>query len=589
MKNFFGLRDSCILKAFLNTRFFVFILLSLVFFITLNLFVSFFDFEGIRKFTVYFRRMADAMFFALPVFFLYRKRYLFPYIVLFNLYVLTNIWYYRNYGTIMPLTSYLLVENLHGLGPSIINSMRLKDIWLILPSICFFIYYVRCKRDRDIFKLEWKWLLVSIFVISSAILPYYVLPMREGQQYPTPIDFYRHEVVNACYLYGFVNYWVFQYMFLQGCDESEINYANEFIKEHRIFDRNDSLLVRNTGKNLILVIVESLQTWPMNVCINGKEVTPNLNRIVDDENVLFLPKVLPQVSGGRSADAQLMLNTGLLPIKLGAVATLYATNRFIALPRMLSAYGYSSAILLCDDKAYWNQETTSMSYGFGKIYDKLNHEIIYKSDEVLFREAIPLLKEMTEPFYAQLVTYSGHDPVDTDFNSWINDEKFVSDEVRNSLKITEYEDKCIGKFIEELKTCGLYDNSIIIITGDHDGVTFNKYESREKCLLEDRFVPFIVLNSSLRLEETGNVVGQSDLFPTLLDIMGVKSSYRGLGESIFRNQDNCAIYHTGEYCGGCKNDSIIEYKRSLWTISDILIRMDYLNKSENIKKQIVSR
>lgn len=565
-----------------RTRTFDYIILVAVVFLTINIFVFFFDFDGEQKITIYLRRMGDAMFFSLPAYFLYKKRFLFIYIILFNMYILTNIWYYRNYSTIMPLTSYLLFENLNGLGPSIINSIRVKDIFLILPSVCYFIYYSVCKRNVCSRRFEWKFFLLSLSCFLVVILPYYVLPMKEGQQYPTPIDSYRHEIINACYQYGIVNYWIYQYMFLQGCDDSEKVKACSFVKEYGITENKAPLLVENSGKNLILVIVESLQTWPMALNIDGHEITPNLNSLIREENTLFLPKVLPQVSGGRSADAQLLINTGLLPIRLGAVATLYATHEFPALSKYFSLMGYYSATLICDDKAYWNQETTCKSYGFEDIYDNLGNEIKYRSDEVLFKEAVPLLKDFKQPFYAQLVTYSGHDPVDTDFKTWINDIDFASTEVKNSLKITEYVDSCIGQFIKDLKNNGLYDNSIIIITGDHDGISFNKYEGRDKCLLEDRFVPFIVLNSPLKVE-TDKVVGQSDLFPTILDIMGVDSFYRGLGESVFRNISDCAVYHTGEVCGSCRNDLIIEYKKELWTISDILIRMNYFKQEKFYK------
>ena len=79
--------------------------------------------------------------------------------------------------------------------------------------------------------------------------------------------------------------------------------------------------------------------------------------------------------------------------------------------------------------------------------------------------------------------------------------------------------------------------------------------------------------------ECDKVIGQSDIYPTLLDMMGVEGYlFHGLGESVFRHQSDCAVYHTGEHIGNCKSDSVVEYKKELWKLSDILIRMDYFKK-----------
>ena len=46
----------------------------------------------------------------------------------------------------MPLNSYLMVNNLRGLGPSICASMRASDLWIVLPSVCFATGYTLFSR-----------------------------------------------------------------------------------------------------------------------------------------------------------------------------------------------------------------------------------------------------------------------------------------------------------------------------------------------------------------------------------------------------------------------------------------------------------
>lgn len=90
-----------------------------------------------------------------------------------------------------------------------------------------------------------------------------------------------------------------------------------------------------------------------------------------------------------------------------------------------------------------------------------------------------------------------------------------------------------------------------------------------------------MLNAPLKTE-CDKVIGQSDIYPSLLDVMGVEDYYfRGLGESVFRNQCNCAVYHTGETAGHCLDDYGIRKKKEMWKLSDILIRMNYFKSCMN--------
>lgn len=553
-------------------RWFDYAVLAIAFYFSLMFFNSFLEIEGFQYLTTQMRRMADAMLFALPVFFLYKKKFLFPYIFLVLMYILTNIWYYRNYGTLMPLSSYLMFENLNGLGPSIINSMRWKDLWIVFPVAFYMFYYTMLEKWKSKEKFDWKRFLVAIIMIAGIISPSYILHSVESPEHPYNI--LKIEIIRGYRQLGFFNYWVYQIRFTGSCTDEEKLYAENYMMQLNSNNNESFEFTSNDKKNLILIMVESLQSWPINLNIDGVEVTPFLNSLVKNDSVLFFSKVLPQVKGGRSSDAQLLVNTGLLPIREGSTASLFGTNVYIGLPHLLKEMGYSSYSFICEDKSFWNQEATSQSYGFDKLYDNLGKKYGYRADEHMFKSAIEIIKEKEMPFYAQLVTLSGHDIVETDFESELRKKSFISNEIKNDLIITEYVDKCIKNFINDLKLNNMYDNSIIVITGDHFFITYDKFEGREKCELSDRYVPFIVINSPL-MTETDNVIGQSDIFPSILDIMGVESDYRGLGESVFRKQWDCAVYHTGEVADSCSNDSVIKAKKELWNVSDILIRMNY--------------
>lgn len=119
----------------------IYLLLTLAFYAALSAADRIWEIPHPHLFVIRLRRFTDAMLLALPVWFLHKKRWVLLWIALADLYLLSNVWYYRNYGNVMPLPSYLMVRNLDGLGPSIRSSIRLRDLWIVLPSVCFAVCY----------------------------------------------------------------------------------------------------------------------------------------------------------------------------------------------------------------------------------------------------------------------------------------------------------------------------------------------------------------------------------------------------------------------------------------------------------------
>ena len=69
-------------------------------------------------------------------------------------------------------------------------------------------------------------------------------------------------------------------------------------------------------------------------------------------------------------------------------------------------------------------------------------------DSILFERTLPILQKLRKPFYAQIVTFSGHDPVETTFGSALRQAGIPDRNVMNYLIITQFVDRSIGRFIE---------------------------------------------------------------------------------------------------------------------------------------------
>lgn len=522
------------------------------------------------------RSLSDAFLLALPFCFFNRKRkvFFFIYLFLFISYLLSNVWYYRNFGTVMPYTSFLMVNNLDGLLPSILASIRFRDLLIVLPGLLMTIaYYLLSGQKTEPAFSRKEWISLSVLILFALCVQFQAVRKDYSGCGYNRILLLKH--------FGVFNLLKYDIDSHKECTPEEIERIKRFIDTKAALKHELSPAVSHE-KNLIIILVESLASWPVGLEIEGEEVTPFMNRLIREDSAVYFPHVVPQTKDGRSSDAQLMINTGLLPIRSGAAAGIYGTNEFYSLPKALAGKGYQSYNFISDASDFWNQRTTSNSYGFTKLYDKFELAGSAKNltDEQLFTATSNRLQELQQPFYLQVVTISSHCPYE-DSNCLNKNPNLIAGAAANKeagyyLAAIQYTDKQIGIFIEKLKQAGIYQNSIIVITGDHEDLTFNEFEGRQQVEPSDRFIPLIIANSPVRPQSEGEVIGQIDIYPSLLELMGVADyAFAGLGASVFSAQDDCTISRTGEVIGNRQNEELIRRKQLSWEISDLLIRSNY--------------
>lgn len=335
--------------------------------------------------------------------------------------------------------------------------------------------------------------------------------------------------------------------------------------------------ISDNQKNCIIVIIESFESWAINATFDDITITPNINALINDSASQFFPFTKVLTKDGRSSDAQLMINTGLLPIKTGPSCFKYGTNEYPSLPQYFKKIGYQNHILIGGEKTFWNHETFAKTQGFDNIYTKEDFEtegymcgFLGISDSAFFKQSLVKLKSFTQPFYSELISLSSHDPFSlpegyTKTNFDCNDEYIC-----NYITSLSYVDNVIGQFIKDLKENNLYQNSKIIITGDHEGVGpkrndfFTKYKDRIIAPFNSYpfIVPYIVLNSKEPKIDT-TLIGQIDIYPSIIDEFNISNNeWKGFGHS---------VYDTTE-----RIDNINE----LYNLSDAIIQTNFFNTKE---------
>ncbi|MBA4371203.1 MAG: hypothetical protein C0418_06480 [Coriobacteriaceae bacterium] len=295
------------------------------------------------------------------------------------------------------------------------------------------------------------------------------------------------------------------------------------------------------GRDVIVILVESLQGIAVDREVGGHKVTPNIDALAAEG--LYFPNTYAQVSAGNTADCEFMLNTSLYPLESKPVSIEYGGKSIPSLPKRLAAAGYVTATFHPNTVTYWNRDELYPALGFKEVYEQEffgGEDIagIGASDEVLFDKALPVLAEKHRRgvrYYATFVTLTGHHPFElpADKRRLELPAEMRGTLVGDYLVSMNYTDAAIGEFIGGLKREGLYEDSIIVIVGDHFGLQNAQMTQKELSLVEEMLgrpyndadrlnVPLVI--AAPGTGDTGvseRVCGQIDVAPTLSAMLGL--------------------------------------------------------------------
>lgn len=301
------------------------------------------------------------------------------------------------------------------------------------------------------------------------------------------------------------------------------------------FARRDSAISRN----LVFIVVESFPSVVLESDFVDA-VAPVMSELTKDTATIYVRRCKVLAGLGRSSDAQFIYNTGLLPLKDDILVTNYASNDY---PSIAKALKLQSMEIIGEDKRMWSHVQTSRSFGFSRLVDNAGVKVKTRQfdlDSLIFDTAAKEIAKHENPFFMFISTISMHDP----YTSAAVTHRLLSENIdcydardREYLQRLHHFDEALGRFIKALKRQGVYDKTMIVITGDHEIRSSTVSEA-----LHDDAVPLIMLNSQVKSEYATDAT-QVDVFPSILDIMGVRYryldvDYTGLGKSIFLQYRN---------------------------------------------------
>lgn len=303
-------------------------------------------------------------------------------------------------------------------------------------------------------------------------------------------------------------------------------------------------------RNLIMVIIESWVT-PGDTSAAGADPMPHLRALMAEPDAIVIDDVGIRATVGRSADGQFIYNTGLLPPRGETWVSRHAVADYPSLAKALPVA--ASLEIITEGESVWNHAYTSPSLGFDRLLSGIERSIRDQTqDSVLMDMALDEIARLPRPFYVQLTTGTMHEPYgQSDVPRRIDRRAVLAAGYTPSeyvyLERLHFTDRHIGRFIDSLRASGVADSSVIVIAADHHptvmppGRAFGPLRS-----------PLIIIGSGMARLPRRSDFEQTDLFPTLLDIMGASeyrhpvlsrishetdsiadAPYRGMGRSLF--------------------------------------------------------
>lgn len=499
-------------------------------------------------------------------------------LTLMTVWCLMQLCYCRAYDDLMPWRSLMMTDNVNStLAASTISLLRWLDLLVVLPFLALIVICLLGRRVKDD-NCQYK---QFIYTLIAALVTGAFGYLNGTENYEKR---FFHKFSNRDYYAqnGFLPYCTFTLYqsVIKGhavSDEERAQVKRFIAEECPHYYDNAYCSVPN--RNLVLIIVESLHTWPIGMEVDGREVTPVLNRLVAGDSVIYAPHVLFQTSHGHSSDAHFIYNTGLAPLLDGVVAVDWGDGNYPTLAAALD--GYDCREIICTPGVNWNQNVTARTYGFDTLYTRddltaagalARHNNI--DDAALTDFAGQLLPSLRQPFFLEMVTMTMHVPYTNGKSrpSWITASDTLTAEARDYLNCVNITDSCIGAFIEDLHRQGLHQNTVVAIVSDHTQIYLNRVKglSDYEWTDDDWGIPMIIAgcDTTLRYDP---VIGQMDVFPTLLDVMGANHyPWKGLGYSILRYPVTSAIQPRNMSVIG-DSSSLTPHQRQIWDISRLII------------------
>ncbi|MCQ2342819.1 MAG: sulfatase-like hydrolase/transferase [Paludibacteraceae bacterium] len=511
----------------------------------------------------YLPKIAISCFYASLIFLLKDKRWIILLSFLIDVWLLANLVYIRTNNLYLDVYALSMAGNMSGFWNSVLIFIEWKDIiFFILSALISIIIWLLNSKKRNV--LLWGVLLMFSVVFhylgewchnKSQDYPFIILNTisRKGRSTIYGVDF-KSNVELTSILYS--PFYIFSDFIQINKDRNCTNImTDQDIKKCDTFINHTHPNVKVDG--LIIIIVESLEDW-----VVRPEIMPNLWKITQFNHIFYASRIKTQTISAESADGQMIINTGLLPISEGATCYRFP---FVTFPGIMHNVTSNAITILPHQTDVWNQTMMSPAYGYDTTI------VCSDVDTILFHKLNEIIDSGIRNI--QCITMSTHSPFSGCKYSSLTTPKDMPNVMSDYIRAFNALDYGMSQFINRIENDTSLATYTIIITGDHRIFHTEKRDlfieytkkSNQNYSVQYESTPLIIYSPSIE----GNIqitdtCYQMDIYPTIMHLIGCEDYYwKGFGVNLL--------------------DSVARHNRPIseqeaYRLSDLMIRSDYFRQ-----------
>lgn len=542
-------------------------------------------------------------------------RYFIIWSIIFTAVCIINCVYYSNYISFASFSLLATSLELGGYTDALENIVEFKQFIFLWQPFALTLFHFGLKRrgyyERVKIVEQGKIRFLNTIVASLIMLGFFVSMLSSKDLSRLNKQWYRPYIVMEFGIY------TYQFNDLYSCVKTKVNTMfgydeaaktfREYYEEHHEDVKTNKYTNLFKGKNVLVIHGESIQGFTMNVAMNGRELTPNINKLAKEG--IYFSNFYSQESVGNSSDSEFTLLTSLMPSSSGTVFMNYFNREYVTTPKLLKEKGYYSFSMHGNSGSSWNRNVMHPKLGFDDFYYYTkDYDIDEKiglglSDKSFFRQSIDIISNFDEskkPYYGTLIMLTNHTPFNDigEYSDYVvdiipdkeNDSLDTENEELDNIEENEiipflggtklgnyfrsvhYADEAIGELMQELDQRGMLDNTIVVIYGDHDA---KLKQSEYKRFYESEYIDDVLIDSSKKFTEINDytyeinrkvpliiwskdiintdynkevteVMGMIDVMPTLGNMLGIHNDY-ALGHDIFSIDENVVVFPSGNW------------------------------------------
>lgn len=498
-----------------------------------------------------------------------RNRYLLITSTILAVILYANVAFYRFFSDFITLPVLFQTSNFGDLGASAAESIYFTDVFYFVDVALLFAAIKWLPKVTEVAIVR-PAIRRAYFVLAAAVL-FLNLGLAETER-PQLLtrSFDRELLVKNI---GMYNYHIYD-VYIQSkshaqralADGSELVEVNNYVRSNQA-EPNYEVFGTAEGKNLIVVSLESLQNFVVNEEMNGEVITPFLNELTKDKDTYYFPNFYHQTGLGKTSDSEFVVENSLYPLGGGAVFFTNSGNTYNSMAESLNEKGYFTNVMHANNKSFWNRDIMYNALNVEKFYDVESYDIA-EGDSVnwgmkdipFFEQSVNHMAEMEQPFYSRLITLTNHYPFHLEEkDQFIPEYNSNSGTLNRYFQTVRYMDESVKSLFEDLKAKGLYEDSIIVMYGDHYGISENHNEAMAQYLGKEitpfetaqlqRVPMFIHIPGSNQGKVVEEVAGQIDIRPTILHLLGVDTSKdMQMGADIFsKDHEEFVVFRDGRF------------------------------------------